>query len=441
MKQDTATVIDFSDFMSASHQPARRFLFLQGPHGSFFAKLARTLTSKGHKAHRIHLNGGDKGDWMQGQGLSYTGTPGEWKSYLAEYLFRHEITDIVFYGYWRSHHRVAAELAEQLDIRIHGFEEGLLRPHWVTLDPRLPCAQSADINAAMTGKKEIISPYPAMPSQKSVISEAPLSWMVHNCIRYYLNYFRHRRLFKNYRTHRLVMAGEESKAWIKQFFTLPKRKWVAKRRMKKVLQETSPFFIFCLQLDGDSQILKYSDFSAMQDVMEQVLESFATHAPPGTKLVVKNHPLDNGIGKLEKKCRRIARKYGIADRVTFLNFGKLAGLVKKTEGMVAVNSSAGLQALYHGTPVKTLGHAVYNIDGLADPQPLDGFWINPAVPSADVYQKLQDILAATSQHPGNFYDPACHDALIGSCLRVVLADNGKEAAVHAGAAQQSVINS
>lgn len=42
---------------------ARHFLFLQGPHGPFFARLAGQLTAKGHRVTRIGLNAADRIFW------------------------------------------------------------------------------------------------------------------------------------------------------------------------------------------------------------------------------------------------------------------------------------------------------------------------------------------------------------------------------------------
>lgn len=420
MNTDSHHVIDFSTYMSHGMQPHRRFLFIQGPHGDFFKNLAQTILAEGHSVHRIHLNGGDKGDWMPNQGISYTGLLSEWKQYLAEYLFRNSITDIVFYGYWRPHHRVAAILAEKLDIRIHAFEEGLLRPHWITLDPRLPGEQADDIKATINQGAPLIMPYATNPSANDVVPDTPVGSMIFRAIKYYLNYFRHRALFSQYRSHRLLASGVESRAWIRQFFTYPVRTAIAQWRLAQVQKDETPFFLFCMQLDGDSQIQRYSSYEGMEQVLEQVLESFARHAPANCKLVVKNHPLDNGIINFERMCNRITSEKGISDRVTFIALGKLAGLLKRTLGMVAVNSSAGLQALHHGIPVKTLGQSVYNIEDLVDPQPLDHFWQAPMAPSKEVYTKLQHVLQSTSQHPGNFYDPTCHAAMIASVMPLLL---------------------
>ena len=40
--------------------PRRNYLFLQGPIGSFFSRLAARLKDQGHGVHRINFNGGDR---------------------------------------------------------------------------------------------------------------------------------------------------------------------------------------------------------------------------------------------------------------------------------------------------------------------------------------------------------------------------------------------
>ena len=40
-------------------QVTRTFLFLQGPHGPFFSRLARRLSELGHQTLRVGFNAGD----------------------------------------------------------------------------------------------------------------------------------------------------------------------------------------------------------------------------------------------------------------------------------------------------------------------------------------------------------------------------------------------
>lgn len=54
--------------MTPAPEAPRRFLFLQGPPGPFFAALAAALAARGCAIHRINLCGGDQHDWP-GHGL------------------------------------------------------------------------------------------------------------------------------------------------------------------------------------------------------------------------------------------------------------------------------------------------------------------------------------------------------------------------------------
>ena len=45
--------------------------------------------------------------------------------------------------------------------------------------------------------------------------------------------------------------------------------------------------------------------------------------------------------------------------------------------MITVNSTVGLQALFHAVPTKTMGDTFYNLEGLTDQKPLDRFWCDP----------------------------------------------------------------
>ena len=50
---------------------------------------------------------------------------------LSTIIAEKPITDIVLYGDTRPIHAEAIKLAKALDLRVHVFEEGYLRPYWV----------------------------------------------------------------------------------------------------------------------------------------------------------------------------------------------------------------------------------------------------------------------------------------------------------------------
>ena len=98
----------------------------------------------------------------------------------------------------------------------------------------------------------------------------------------------------------------------------------------------------------------------MTEFLETVVDNFAQGAPRHHHLVVKAHPLEDGRVPLRRELRRLARQYGVHDRVHFVRGGKLAQLLDEARSAVTVNSTAAQQVLWRGIPLKTFGNAVYD---------------------------------------------------------------------------------
>jgi capsular polysaccharide export protein len=139
--------------------------------------------------------------------------------------------------------------------------------------------------------------------------------------------------------------------------------------------------------------------------MTHVIANFAAHAPSGHRMVFKNHPLDPGVENLKTHCFAIARRYRIANRVAFLDGGAFAQLARASKGVVAVNSTAAYAALGFGVPVKLLGRAVFDIEGLTDPTPLERFWSGPSPPNHDLFLRFRKHLSVSTQVHGSFHNP------------------------------------
>ena len=122
--------------MSASYRAGDRagrcFLFLQGPHGRFFTRLGEELARQGHRVRRINLNGGDRASWPGGD--DYHGLERGWPGHVARYMARHRISDLVVFGDGRPAHAAAITQARSAGVRVHVFEEGYVRPDWITLE-------------------------------------------------------------------------------------------------------------------------------------------------------------------------------------------------------------------------------------------------------------------------------------------------------------------
>ena len=118
-----------------SSPDTRHFLFLQGPHGPFFRQLGRMLIAAGAKVWRVGFNAGDRAFWPKDQSfVAFTGALESWEARLAELITEKAITDIVLYGDTRPIHAKAVAIARARGLTVHVFEEGYLRPYWVTYE-------------------------------------------------------------------------------------------------------------------------------------------------------------------------------------------------------------------------------------------------------------------------------------------------------------------
>jgi capsular polysaccharide export protein len=184
------------------------------------------------------------------------------------------------------------------------------------------------------------------------------------------------------------------------------RRPLTRRRAAVELQRITPasrFFLLPLQLNCDSQIQLHSSFGSMTPVITTIIESFARTAPADTMLVVKEHPLDDGLINWRRVVTDLAAASGIADRVVYLEMGDLDALIGKSLGVVTVNSTTGTLALALGIPVITLGMAIYDIAGLTYQGPLDAFWTAPTAPDPALFTAFRQVLTSRCLLVGSFF--------------------------------------
>ena len=112
----------------------RTYLFLQGPHGSFFRELGLALQRAGHRVLRVNICGGDVVDWHSREAVWYQGRTTDWSGWIGDLMQRKGVTDLLAFGDWRPLHREAILVAKLRNIRVWAFEEGYLRPHYITME-------------------------------------------------------------------------------------------------------------------------------------------------------------------------------------------------------------------------------------------------------------------------------------------------------------------
>ena len=93
----------------------------------------------------------------------------------------------------------------------------------------------------------------------------------------------------------------------------------------------------------------------MKEAIAHVLTSFAHSAPKSMHLLIRNHPLDNGLINYRRYIRRFSHACGLEGRVHFVESGRAALMMDRSEGMVVLNSTIGISGLQRGIPVYCVG--------------------------------------------------------------------------------------
>lgn len=381
----------------------RTYLFLQGPHGSFFRELGRALHRAGHRVLRVNICGGDVVDWHGPEARWYQGRSTDWSAWIGDLMRREGVTDLLAFGDWRPLHREAILVAGLRHIRVWAFEEGYLRPHYITME-------EGGVNGNST--------LPHSPALLKALAEAqpaaatpfavgnPLSARVGKAIAHYAGTIFLRPFFPCFRTHRPQSAIREVWGWFVRMAT--RRVWEKRsaESVRDVYRGRVRYFLFPLQLDSDSQVRRYSPFSGMKEAIAYVLTSFARSAPASMHLLIRNHPLDNGLINYRRYIQCFSHACGLEGRVHFVETGRAALMMDRSEGMVVLNSTIGISGLQRGLPVYCVGTSIYAVRGLAssqEEQDLDDFWSNPQKPCPETLRYFEKVLKNRALINGNFY--------------------------------------
>jgi len=381
----------------------RRFLFLQGPHGPYFNRLGRMLTASGAQVWRVGFNRGDRAFWPNAANyIPYQGSVDGWPDAYRAMIADHAITDIVLYGDTRPVHAHAVAIARAAGLMVHVFEEGYLRPHWVTYErggsnghSRLMDLTLRDMQTALAHSDMDLPDAPARwgDMRQHMFWGALYHWFV---LTGFWDY-------RNYRPHRALTVGQEFWLYCKRLVLMPFHRLERFAATFRVKHGGFPYHLVLLQLEHDSSFQMHSPFSTMTEFLALVIEGFARGAAPHHHLVFKAHPLEDGRVPVARDIRRLAQQHGVTARVHFVRGGKLANLLNHARSAVTVNSTAGQQVLWRGMPLKTFGAAVYAKPEFVSTQALHEFFSQPTRPDSRAYRDYRHYLLETSQVPGGFY--------------------------------------
>ena len=384
-------------------------LFLQTHPSTFARNLGDALRQSGCRVLKLNFCVGDWLYWFGRPAVNYRRPFAEWESYLADFIQKENVTDILYYGDCKPYHKVAGDVAARLGIRALAYEFGYIRPDWLTLErygmsTRSHFPSDPDMIAqigACSADADLV------PRYRHTMSTELVHEITYNLSSYFLGF-----LFHRYRADRYYNPLVEYLTGLPKQFAVNRRSQAAQALIGSLIEKQAQFYVFPLQLQCDYQLRDHAGFAHQGDAIDAAVASFAQHADPLAELVFKCHPLDNDGENWPAKIAAAADRYGASGRVHFIDGGDLAVMLENAAGCVLINSTVGLHAILAGCPTKVLGGAVFDIGGLTHQGSLDTFWRAPDSPNSQLTAQLVNALASTIQVKGNFFTRAGQAAAI-----------------------------
>ena len=378
----------------------RSVLLLQGLMGPLFRRLGQDLLAAGHRVHKVNFNGGDRIFWRLPGGIDFRGTLQEWPDALQRIITEHQITDVMLFGDCRDHHMAATKLCRALGIPVHVFEEGYIRPDWVTFE-RDGVNGHSTLPRDPEWYRQTAATLPPVPEHKQVASSfrrRATEGLVYNIADVLSRWH-----YANWTNHRPWHPIVEGMGWWRKLLNRKERNIEGAALIERLQTSSDPYFLFPLQLDSDAQIRLHSPFAGIAEALKVVVSSFAKNAPSDARLVVKEHPLDNGVRDWQQITMDMATRFGVAERVDYLPSGDIVPVAQASQGMVTINSTSGTLGLSMNIPVVVLGTAIYDIAGVTYQGGLDAFWQAPLRPDAETYAAFRRVLIDRCLIPGGFF--------------------------------------
>lgn len=384
----------------------RRLLLLQGPAGPFFARVAQQLRHAGATISKVNFNGGEDLYYREPEVIPFRASLDDWPDFFEDVVKRRKIDGIVLFGDCRPLHRSAIERARQLGVEVYVFEEGYLRPDFVTLErdgvnghSRIP--RDPSFYGSETPKAE-----PALEPIKHAFIKSALHTICYASAAAIL-----KDRYPFYRHHRDIRPAAQARLWFRGtvrrvVHTVRDREVAA--RLKA--QQMPPYFFVPLQVHLDSQLL-HSRFATINEFIRDVVGTFAQHAPKDHALLLKLHPMDRPYSDYSTDVEALRLEYGLGERLLYVDVINLPAALRGARGTIVINSTVGLSSLTHGTPVKCLGRAIYDMPGLTHQGSLEEFVRDPGAVDRQLYRRFRQWLRENNQLNGSVWsrlydDPA-----------------------------------
>ncbi len=378
-------------------------LFLQGPPSAFWSELADAMARSGADVLKINTSPAEALFWRRKGALRFSGDLNAWRRYFERFIDNVGVSRVFLYADRAPHHRVAIEICEAAGVPVTVFENGYLRPDWITVE-----AGGMGRFSRFPKDPERIREIARRSAEPDLDIEFPHRFLdeAWREVAYHLANGATPAVLWRYEHRRYYHPFVDYAAWARRLAAEPLTDWFSRRCCRHVVKSKRPFYFVPLQLQSDYSISDCSSYGHISEMIDEVVASFAAHAPKDAILFFKAHPHDNGRERWGRRIRRAAARLGVQERMRFVTAGPFGRLLSASRGCVVVNSTSGVHAIREGKPVIALGDAVYDVPGLAHQRGLDAFWNDPEPVDRDLARDFVAALAARTQVKGSFFAPA-----------------------------------
>lgn len=381
-------------------QPKMKILFLQGHPTGFWHRLATALEDAGIGTRKVHFCLADWAFWRKSGAVSYKGRFRNWPEWLRGYIQREGITDIFYYADRLPYHAKAQKVAKGMGVNCWAIEFGYLRPDWLTMeeDGMGPMSKFPRSRKAIEALAKGIAPPDMAIHYPYLFRDEAFGEVVFNLLMAY-----GRPLYPFFVSDKYYWPAIDYLAWLVELTKSRKYTREARRVFDLCVKGAIEYNLAAMQLQSDYQIRASTHYVHLEEFLNEVMSSFAANSPPQRHLVIKLHPLDNGLERWPRRIDRLTAKYALDGRVHTIKGGALDPLITHSKGVVLANSTVGLHAIRLGSSVIALGRAIFDIPGLSHQSGLDTFWKSPErvdpIFAADFQRAL-----STIQIKGSFYN-------------------------------------
>jgi len=268
------------------------------------------LRHAGATVWRVGFNMGDRFFWPDRRSYLPFKEPVEaWPERFVQILSDKGVTDLVLYGDTRPVHRLAVREAERLGLRIHVFEEGYLRPYWVTYErggsnghSRLMEMSLADMSKGLA-QSDLETPLP--PAHWGDMREHVFYGALYHGFVMWANWG-----YRSFRPHRDLPVSREFFLYLLRLVLMPLHALDRILATWRIRSGGFPYHLVLLQLEHDSAFQAHSPFSSVTEFLTEVIAGFAAGDPRHHHLVIKAHQLEDGRAPISREMRRLAQLHG-----------------------------------------------------------------------------------------------------------------------------------